>query len=846
MWGSSGSLRGILTLAALLFHDDLSMNLPVPDSARLADAVQKLLRLIQNDADLKTQCDCSPIRESLRKAIAPTFEIVFAGAFSAGKSMLINALLGRELLYSAEGHATGTECQIAYAEPHEERVILTFLSRVELVEQAQRLCQQLGLNPALVANWDVSDPWVALGQQCSTIIQQEGGESKSERAKQASALRYLTQGALENARYLEAKTNATLSMEALNFQSLQDAAGYTRRGSNSAVLKRVEYYCHDALLRDGNILIDTPGIDAPVKRDAELTYRKIEHPDTSAVVCVLKSASAGDLTTEETELIEKTSLNSGVRDRVFYVFNRVDEAWYNPQLRQRLERLIDDQFQSSERVYQTSALLGFYGSQIQGTSVGDRFGLDSVMADSVRPAAGSEETPLFVSEFNRYCASSGKLPIAQFRVDVRSYESPNQNYVRILQDYGADLIAQLIQDSGIETFKTAITRYLTEEKRPRLLATLVTDLQPVCTLLSQSYRETWEQLRSQPQDVAALQEEELRQLSRSLKAVGAEFHQHIEALVNEIVASEANTGFENDFRKLKARLVSRLDELLNTFSVGAVHQRAQASHRRNSVVPLLGILAEAFYYLANGLEDVLVEASQELVHNFFQQMRRRIRKQDYSRQLTRLFGNDTGIEAMLKQVEQQVAAALVNEARTECDRYVRERPEFFMESTASIFQLRQTLQQACQGYDYRSMIQAEPAIRQLLKLDFEEKVRETVMQTFRQTINQTLNIHLLAAAGRQEEAILQQYDQARDYLRHTLAAEAETKIRLNQRRQAEVAEHMAVYNQAVAAINQSVAQMVLDLQPLPGIEVDEGAIAPLLANPETPNPETGFLPNLEP
>ena len=26
--------------------------------------------------------------------------------------MLINALLGRKLLYSAEGHATGTECHI--------------------------------------------------------------------------------------------------------------------------------------------------------------------------------------------------------------------------------------------------------------------------------------------------------------------------------------------------------------------------------------------------------------------------------------------------------------------------------------------------------------------------------------------------------------------------------------------------------------------------------------------------------------------------------------------------------------------------------------------------------------
>ena len=46
------------------------------------------------------------VEASLAKAIAPKFEIVFAGAFSAGKSMLINALLERELLYSAEGHAT--------------------------------------------------------------------------------------------------------------------------------------------------------------------------------------------------------------------------------------------------------------------------------------------------------------------------------------------------------------------------------------------------------------------------------------------------------------------------------------------------------------------------------------------------------------------------------------------------------------------------------------------------------------------------------------------------------------------------------------------------------------------
>lgn len=42
--------------------------------------------------------------------------------------------------------------------------------------------------------------------------------------------------------------------------------------------------------------------------------------------------------------------------------------------------------------------------------------------------------------------------------------------------------------------------------------------------------------------------------------------------------------------------------------------------------------------------------------------------------------------------------------------------------TASMFQLRQTMQQACRGFDYQNMVDAEPAIRQLLKMDFEQKL----------------------------------------------------------------------------------------------------------------------------
>jgi len=810
------------------------MNAPSLQGQSLQVPVTRLIELLRQEPALRSHLDTTQAEASLAKAIAPTFEIVFAGAFSAGKSMLINALLERELLYSAEGHATGTECRIAYADEGNERVVLTFMSEAEIREQAAALCQRLGVT----ATADICRPEVVslLQELCRDIIATEGGESKSERAKQASALNHLLEGFVGNRDRIHPTQNQTYSMEQFQFATLQEAAAYARRGANSAVLKRIEYYCHHPLLKDGNVLVDTPGIDAPVKRDAELTYRKIENPDTSAVVCVLKPAAAGDMTSEETELLETTRRNPGVRDRVFYVFNRIDETWYNTQLRHRLDRLIQEQFQDTHRIYRTSALLGFYGSQIRNTGAGDRYGLDSLFADSIRGSGEIEDTPQFINEFNRYCANSGKLPADRFRIDVRSYESPNENYVRILNEQGRSLVDQLIHDSGIETFRDAITRYLTEEKRPQLLATLADDLQPLCIALRKAYLDAWQHISSQPRDLEGIKAMALRQLSRDLKRVGEAFQKDVEALVNEAVASSLNTAFEDDFKRLKARMVSRLDELLHTFSVSEVHRQAQASHKRNSVVPLSGILAEAFYYLANGLEEVLVESSRDIMARFFQQLIDRVRQQDYYRELYRLLGNDGGIEQALHRLRDQATLALENEAKTECDRYVRERPEFYAEGTCSVWQLRQTLQQACRGYDYQTMIEAEPAIRQLLKLDFEQKVKDTITRTFRQTINQTLNTHLLPSAQQQADHILQQYDAARAYLARVLEKEAEEKIGQFDRQKADLEQRIAAYNEAIATFNQHLETMRLDRKALP--EISEADLVVLPAEEPTEAPET--------
>ena len=771
----------------------------------LKEQVESILQLLQQEPTLRSQ-DITPVQTSLSKAISPKFEIVFAGAFSAGKSMLINALLERELLYSAEGHATGTECKIEYAEVDQERVVLTFLSEAEIREQAVYLCQQLGFKT--VTNINQAEVINLLRQGSETIIQQEGGESKSERAKQAKALILLLEGYIANRDRINTVNNATYSMEQFHFSNLKEAAGYARRGSNSAVLKRIEYYCNHPLLEDGNVIIDTPGIDAPVEKDAQLTYAKIQHPDTSAVVCVLKPASAGDMTKEETELLELMRENGRVRDRVFYIFNRIDETWYNTQLRQRLDDLINEQFHNPSKVYKTSGLLGFYGSQIKQTSQRDRFGLDSVFAESIKGLNGKEETPQFVYAFNNYCVNSGKLSSSKFRVSVNGFETPNQNYMRILEDWGNELIEKLIQDSGTEEFRTAITRYLTEEKRPQLFKNLADDLEDVCIKLKKHYQSVQRDLDSQPQEIETMKAQELQRLNQQLQQIGREFSEHITEEVNHIINNSCD-AFEADFKQLQSRMIRRLDELLDTFSVASAYQRATISHPRNATAPLIAILVEAFYYLANQLEDILVESSQQVIANFFQRLIEKIRKSEYYRQLYRLLDNDGGIEQEIRILEKLVTQALLSAASVECDRFVRESPRFYDEGTFSIYQFRQTLLQTSQGYDAESIVEAEPAIRQLLKLDFEPKVSQTIRKSFRQTINQTLKTQLLPMADQQADAILQQYPQARAYLEKTLQQEAEEQIANNRRLLSVLEANIAGYNSAASSINSCLDAMQL-------------------------------------
>ncbi len=388
--------------------------------------------------------------------------------------------------------------------------------------------------------------------------------------------------------------------------------------------------------------------------------------------------------------------------------------------------------------------------------------------------------------------------------------------MRILAEWGKPLINKLIEDSGIESFRQGITRYLREEKRPQLYTTLAQDLLPICDRLKTDYLKQLEELDSQPQAIEAMKAHEINQLHQKLQEVGNEFAQHIIQEVNSMVTNN-DAEFERDFQQLQTEMVNCLDQLLKTFSVAQAYRCATIAHPRNATAPLIAVLVEALYYLANELEDVLVDHVTKLVKQTCQRLDHRIQQTEYYAKLLRLIGNDGGISDNLEKLQADIIHALKSEAKTECDRYVRESPRFYDEGTFSIYQFRQTLQQTSQGYDCQSMVEAEPEIRQLLKLDFEPKVSQTIRRNFRQTINQTLKTQLLPLAQTQAEEIKQKYPLARQVLAANLQAEAEAKIADNSRLQAEIEQEITEYNQAVSGINSGLIKMNLSNYQLPKI-----------------------------
>lgn len=798
-------------------------------SEKLEADVNLLLRLLDKEPSLRGKHGTAAIKTSRDKAIDPRFEIVFAGTYSAGKSMLINALLGQDLLYSSTGHATGIECYIEYAKSsEEERVDLIFLSISELQEEVNDRCKTLALKSVDI-NQEVAIQ--NLRQQCKKITEDHKGSGKIEKEDEADGLLALLEGFEDNRKYIDSSNNKTYGMEELGLSN-KKAHDYARRGKNSAVLKRIKYYCHYPLLEDGNVLVDLPGIDAPVRRDAELTYRKVEDTNTSAVICVMKADQEGEIETAEKKLIEAIRENSGIGDRVFYVFNRIDKTWRDPKLKQALDNLISEDFINTRRgIYETSALLGFWASQLKNTSETDRWGLDSIFkAETSKGLDEVEKTPQFVLEFLDYC-DSDKLPVDRFTDIVRrKTQTKNEQYLEIIDCYKTSIIEQLIQDSGIQEFSNAITGYLTEEKRPELFANLASDISELCNDLRESYLEERRQWKEKPGNIAEITEQDLAQVEKEVWELGEAFYQKIEEEIQLLVINTCES-FKQDFNNLRQNMQDNLTKLIENFSILDAFANTCRNHR-HVTAPLVAVLGQAFYDIANGLENFLVKESEILIASFFQRLIKRVRKHKSYRQLCNLLlGDDCGIFQELQDIEKIIIEGVKVLARAECVFYIVESPDIYdYEDSVWLYQFRETLQELSKSRDVKHMKNVEAPIRQLLEIDFKAKFKQTIDVNLGSKIIKMLNEDLLSMAENKRQLIWQQSARARANKRQTIEKQAKAKIDERNQKLREVELKISDYNQAVTGINSCLEAMKLDDYKLPTIPEDSSSGTPFFTD----------------
>ena len=756
----------------------------------LENQVNRLLNLI-SQADIVV--DTAAVKRSLHKATSPRFEIVFAGTFSAGKSTLINTLLERKLLFASEGVATGTVCYVEYAQnKDDEKAVLYFFSKTEIQQQVSELCGKLGLPDSV--KLDEPDSIQNLRHKAENKLKEAKDNKDLKQEEKAKLLLQLLDGFVAN----KDKIQSNLPIEHI---TLEEAKHHVKF-ENAAVFKQIKYYCHNSLLENGIVIVDTPGIDAPLSTHTQITYDKITHPDTSAVVCVLKAAKNGGLTGEEIDLIEHIRKCPEVGDRIFYVFNHIDATWYNKELRDKLEDVINSEFHKElkqGRIYKTSAMLGFYGS--------------------LRLKKSEFQVPdEFKIEFNRYFFQKVSRVYFPITSAIAAADTEPEKFQAILDDHGDNLLNKLIQESGVEGFKEKLNYYLMHERKPQLFQALAEDLQPICNELIKHYLNLRNELESQPVDVDTIKKDALDKLGLELHLIGKAFSEHIREQLNEAFATNNNNRLERDYRQIQKNMLNELDRLIANFSVEETHQLALRSHEENVVVPVMAILSEAFYYLTNGLKKVLTKSSQQLMNNFFDQLTHNVSGAEYYKRLKDLLGNDAGIHQYLdKYLREKVIHAITNEAGTECEPYIRETALFYAEGTVPHFQLRQTLYQACQSTDFQGMLTAEPAVRQLLEIDFKQKVHHTIMHRFRTTINATINDHLLPGADYLVGVIIAQFESARTQLEHNIEKDAERQIQEIQQQKDKVEANIGTYNQAVDSVNQDLQVNGCTGFPLPKI-----------------------------
>lgn len=268
-------------------------------SERQAELVRTIRQIEPLVEALDVPHSVERLRELREKTASDTFKIMVVGAFKTGKSTLINALLGEEVLPAFATPTTAIINEVKYGE--RPRAVLHFLN-----PQPERLY-----------------------------------DGVPERA-----LEHIRAHAGENIPPLELPVDEIEDYVVIPMGMEHDEA------SRQSPFSRVELFWPLDILRDGVEIIDSPGLRENPARTA-VTMGYLSQADT--VIFAVSALSAGSK--DETDFLSETLPIYGITEQnLFCVVNRINQV-RNDRERTRVMKFVDDLMKPfTKRIFYVNAL----------------------------------------------------------------------------------------------------------------------------------------------------------------------------------------------------------------------------------------------------------------------------------------------------------------------------------------------------------------------------------------------------------------------------------------------------------------------------------------------------------
>ncbi len=221
-----------------------------------------------------------------------TYTLVFFGGTGVGKSTLINALLGRNLLPTGAVTAvTGTIVYIEQADENEpESLFLNYWSRDEFAERVRRLCQLAGIEGFDITN---SGEREQARKDIVALMEESKDNAKTERDEYLEILIDCIDSYEHNKELFKAGTPPPQNLSLEDDNSLRHLREDGFKGSQQRqirLIKSATFRIHPRsgqpnLLMNGYLrIVDVPGLGAGMKLHEAITLEEMKREDAMVVL----------------------------------------------------------------------------------------------------------------------------------------------------------------------------------------------------------------------------------------------------------------------------------------------------------------------------------------------------------------------------------------------------------------------------------------------------------------------------------------------------------------------------------------------------------------------------------